>query len=136
MNHEDYQQLASQFIDYELGPESEQELFLHLGACTECRNFLKASWQLHADIFATKPRRTVETGTKRREDRGRFDADRIALSATANRSLSSRIRTAALLIVLVLIIGLFWSATISMQPEQQVILVPMANGTQPPNWQP
>jgi anti-sigma factor RsiW len=56
MNHEQYQELASQFIDHELGPESEQELFLHLGTCTECRDFLKASWQLQADIFATKPK--------------------------------------------------------------------------------
>jgi hypothetical protein len=56
MNHEQYQQLASQFIDHELGPESEQELFLHLGTCTECRDFLKASWQLQVDIFAKKPK--------------------------------------------------------------------------------
>jgi hypothetical protein len=65
MNHEHYQQLASQFIDHELGPESEQELFLHLGACTECRSFLKASWQLQADIFATKPEGAPQFGMSR-----------------------------------------------------------------------
>jgi anti-sigma factor RsiW len=59
MNHERYQELASQFVDHELGPESEQELFQHLGTCTECREFLKAAWQLQADIFATKAKETL-----------------------------------------------------------------------------
>jgi len=69
MNHEHYQELASQFIDHELGPESEQELFLHLGSCTECRNFLRASWQLQVDIFATKPKETSQFSAARAKER-------------------------------------------------------------------
>jgi hypothetical protein len=68
MNHEQYQQLASQFIDHELGPESEQELFLHLGTCTECRDFLKASWQLQVDIFAKKPKAATVLGVSKTKD--------------------------------------------------------------------
>lgn len=56
MNHEQYQQLASQFIDRELQSDAEQQLFLHLGTCTECREFLKASWKLQTDIYATMPK--------------------------------------------------------------------------------
>ncbi len=55
MNHTHYQQLTSQFIDRELEAGRERELFVHLGECPECREFLKASLTLQRDVFATKP---------------------------------------------------------------------------------
>jgi hypothetical protein len=61
MNHEHYEQLVSQFMDKELDSRSEQELFLHLSTCEACRDFLRASWQLQADILQGKPRREIET---------------------------------------------------------------------------
>jgi predicted anti-sigma-YlaC factor YlaD len=59
MNHLHYQELTSQFIDRELGPEDERDLFAHLGECEECRGFLKAALVLQGDILGTKPIRTV-----------------------------------------------------------------------------
>ena len=59
MNHAHYQELTSQFIDRELGPENERELFAHLGVCDECREFMKAALVLQGDILGTKPAHTV-----------------------------------------------------------------------------
>jgi predicted anti-sigma-YlaC factor YlaD len=59
MNHTHYQELTSQFIDHELGPEDEKDLFVHLGTCDECRRFLKAALMLQGDILGTKPVHTV-----------------------------------------------------------------------------
>lgn len=50
MDHEQYQELASEFIDEELGTKSEEELFLHLGSCTECRRFLRLCIRLQTDL--------------------------------------------------------------------------------------
>ncbi len=61
MNHEHHEQLVSQFIDRELDSRSENELFLHLSRCDSCRQFLRASWQLQADILQGKPRREIES---------------------------------------------------------------------------
>jgi len=41
MNCEQYQEYISQFIDGELPPTAEIELFVHLGVCEQCRTFLK-----------------------------------------------------------------------------------------------
>ena len=61
MNHTHYQELTSQFIDRELGPEDERDLFAHLGECDECRGFMKAALVLQGDILGTKP---VHTGSQ------------------------------------------------------------------------
>ena len=55
MKHEQFQELVSSFIDRELEAGRERELFVHLGDCPECREFLKASLSLQRDVFATKP---------------------------------------------------------------------------------
>jgi hypothetical protein len=39
---EQYQEQISQFIDGELLPAAETELFMHLGVCEHCRTFLKS----------------------------------------------------------------------------------------------
>ncbi len=59
MNHTHYQELTSQFIDRQLSPEDEAELFDHFGTCEECRGFLKAALVLQGDILGTKPMRAV-----------------------------------------------------------------------------
>jgi predicted anti-sigma-YlaC factor YlaD len=41
MNCEQYQEQVSQFMDGELPPITENELFAHLGTCEICRGFLK-----------------------------------------------------------------------------------------------
>jgi anti-sigma factor RsiW len=60
MNHEHYEQLVSQFMDRELDSRSENELFLHLSTCDNCRRLLRASWQLQTDILQGKPKRQIE----------------------------------------------------------------------------
>jgi len=55
MKHEQFHELVSLFIDRELEAGRERELFVHLGECPECREFLKASLTLQRDMFATKP---------------------------------------------------------------------------------
>jgi hypothetical protein len=117
MNHEDYQQLASQFIDHELGPESEQEFFLHLGACTECREFLKVSWQHQVDILATKPKRSpspTRTQNRYATDRG------LVHRVVAQTPTPSHISTFALLLMVTLIVGILFSASINVQRSPEV----------------
>jgi len=117
MSHEHYQQLASLFIDRELGPESEAELFLHLSSCVECREFLKASWQLQVDIFATKPKRSPSPArTQKRYVTDRGPARRV-VSQTPT---PSRISTFALLLMVTLIVGILFSASIRVQRAPEV----------------
>jgi len=52
MNCEQYQEQISQFIDGELLPTAETELFVHLGVCEHCRTFLKNTLSLR-NIFAS-----------------------------------------------------------------------------------
>jgi len=55
MRHEIYQQYVSQFVDGELKESLEEELFVHLGSCRDCRRFLRTSWQVQLDIQHQKP---------------------------------------------------------------------------------
>ncbi len=55
MKHEQFQELVSLFIDRELDVKGEQELFVHLSSCEECRGFLKTSLTLQGDILESKP---------------------------------------------------------------------------------
>jgi len=54
MNCEQYQEYISQFIDGELPPAAETELFVHLGACERCRTFLKNALSLRDTLVHTK----------------------------------------------------------------------------------
>ena len=117
MNHEQYQELASQFIDLEIGPESEQELFQHLGTCAECREFLKAAWQLQFDIFATKPKRSPSPARTQK----RYVTDRgPALRVVPQMPTPFRISTFALLLMVTLIVGILFSASVRVQRAPEV----------------
>ena len=54
MNCEQYQEQISQFIDGELLPTAETELFAHLGACEQCRTFLKNALSLRNTLALTR----------------------------------------------------------------------------------
>jgi len=109
MNHTHYQQLASQFIDRELAPEAEQELFAHLGVCDECRGFLKAALMLQGDILGTKPVHTT--------------SPQVARTAHVLRTLWSRripMPVAAMLAVIALASTVAFS-TLWMRPKEKVV---------------
>ena len=65
MNCEQYQEQISQFIDGELPPTAETDLFVHLGVCEQCRTFLKNALSLR-NILAFTPQITVPASLDRR----------------------------------------------------------------------
>ncbi len=116
MNHDDYQQLASQFIDHELGPEAEQELFAHLGSCTKCREFLKASWRLQVDITATKPKESFAPAKSLRS----YVADREPAHQMYRSSRSrSPISTFVLIAMVTLIVAMLFSANVKVERSSE-----------------
>jgi predicted anti-sigma-YlaC factor YlaD len=54
MNCEQYQEQISQFMDGELLPAPETELFVHLGSCEQCRTFLKDALALRNTLALTR----------------------------------------------------------------------------------
>jgi predicted anti-sigma-YlaC factor YlaD len=107
MNHERYQQLVSEFIDREIHAEDEQELFNHLNSCSECREFLKASCRLQVEMAVTKPRSS---------ERGSNAVDRQPVRREFRRSRRrSSISTFVLLVMVTLIVGILFSANVTVQ---------------------
>jgi hypothetical protein len=107
MNHEYHQQLVSEFVDREIRAEDEQELFHHLSSCAECREFLKAACRLQIEMAATKPRDS---------DRGSYTADRRPVRHEFRQSKRhSRISTFVLLVMVTLIVGILFSANVTVQ---------------------
>lgn len=50
MIHEEQRILISQYIDAELDLESEQKVFMHIAECISCREFMRHSLRLRADL--------------------------------------------------------------------------------------
>jgi len=50
MTCDEYQEMASQFIDDELEDNRSKEFFSHLSRCAECRAFLRGSLELRSRI--------------------------------------------------------------------------------------
>ena len=117
MNHELFQQHISQLIDNELSESLEQDLFIHLGSCKECRNFLKTSWQMQSDIQIGKPR--VQAGLVSIKDsaglRTLRDNPPIAMEFS-RKGARAPIRTLALAIFVVVLGCVMFSTTISVAP--------------------
>jgi hypothetical protein len=65
MNCELYQEQISQFIDGELLPTAEIELFVHLGVCEHCRTFLKNALSLR-NTFTLSSQMTVPASLDQR----------------------------------------------------------------------
>ncbi len=114
MNHEVYQQQISQLVDNELGESLEQDLFLHLGPCRECRSFLKSSWQIQFDIQKRMPRTQpgfADVEDSRRTRRLRDDPS--VASGFSRRVARSPIRTFAIAILILIFGCILFSTTIS-----------------------
>ncbi len=55
MNCENYQEQISKFVDGELSIEEEGGMFIHLGACLQCRSFLKNLYSLKSTLALSPP---------------------------------------------------------------------------------
>ena len=107
MNHEHDQELVSEFIDREIRAGDEQDLFTHLNSCGKCREFLKASCRLQVEMAATKPRN---------HERGSYAVDRQPVHREFRRSKRrSSISTFILLVMVTLIVGILFSANVTVQ---------------------
>ena len=121
MNHERYQELVSRFIDCEIVLEEERELFAHLGNCDDCRQFLKECVQVHGDLTASKIKSLSSVGASmtRKEI-----PDRPPAVMGQRRSTYSRLRTFALVTLIAILAGMFWSTTLSKEPEKTISIQP------------
>jgi hypothetical protein len=54
MNCDEYQQLASDFIDDELDPKEIRDLFSHLGSCDICWTYYRRVERLHTEMSRQK----------------------------------------------------------------------------------
>lgn len=133
MNHPHYQELTSQFIDRELGPEGEAELFGHLGTCAECREFLKESVRLQADLAMGKFKAVMSKQVGRSQP---YAPDRPVLASVSNQAKYARVRTAVLLVMIVLIAGLFWSTTLPRQNPDHFDQIRQMSPAEIPTYQP
>ena len=67
MIHEEQRMQISQYVDGELDPSAEREVFDHLSGCEECRGFLRRSIRLRADMIAEplrlqdRPKRNIDS---------------------------------------------------------------------------
>jgi predicted anti-sigma-YlaC factor YlaD len=132
MKHDQFQELVSLFIDRELEAGREQELFGHLESCGECRGFLRESVRLQADLMASKMSVTVQ---KRVAGVPAYASDRAALAAANKQTKYAGVRTFALLALVVLLAGMFWSTTLPSQTDdnpkvQQEISAEASSGQQ------
>jgi hypothetical protein len=107
MNHEHYQQLASEFIDREIRAGDEQDLFSHLNSCGECREFLKATCKLQVEMAVTK---------LQIHGRGSYAADRQPARHEFRQSKRrSPVSTVILLAMVTLIVGMLFSTNVTVQ---------------------
>jgi len=48
MNHEQFQELVSLYLDEGLADAQSARMFVHLGVCSECRNFMRSSMRVRS----------------------------------------------------------------------------------------
>jgi hypothetical protein len=123
MIHEDQRILISQYVDAELVLSEEEGLFGHLAECGECREFLRHSLRLRADLMEDPFRMGESAGSDRTApaNGGSFYAlDRRPVISNVRRSrLRSRISTFALIVMVTLFVGFLFSVKISMQKQSE-----------------
>jgi anti-sigma factor RsiW len=125
MNCEQYQEQISQFIDGELLPTAETELFVHLGACEHCRTFLKNALSLR-NIFACAQQIAVPASLDQRV----LDQNSTATKKAVNQNFIRRItetpysfRTIGMAIILSVLTSVLFSSFwyTSYQPQQTIV---------------
>ncbi len=128
MNHEDYQEYISQYVDGELSESLEQKLFQHLGSCRQCRGFLKSSWQIQNDILNAKPRSVAESLHQTPMSRAMSDKEPVPFMAIPERNhgaFANRFSATVLLVFMLMMGGLLFSAKVE-------VPAPLVESTVPP----
>ncbi|MFH0988727.1 MAG: hypothetical protein V1799_01785 [bacterium] len=117
MNHEEHQEQVSALIDDELEEKYENDLFLHLTSCSQCRDFLKESLRLYIEISSKKPRDMEYHASYNPEHRGTHISGRnvVPTALSEKRGIRSFL-TAGFILVLALSTGLFFSAVTLIMP--------------------
>ena len=133
MSHEHFQELVSEFVDRELSAEAEKVLFVHLAECDECREFLRESVRLNAELIATKVRTLIAQQAAHRPTQA---ANRPAVVGTRPQSRYARIRAFAFLTIVIVVTSVFWSMTLQRQTEEQWSMQREALPREMPNYQP
>ena len=133
MNHESYQQQVSQLVDDELDESLEQDLFVHLGSCIECRDFLKSSWQIQSDIHSRKPEGLAVSKVDRVALRSRWLEDKSpVVFHTVQNPTRLSFRTFALAFLVVILGCLMLSSTVMMNDtalsDSRTVQTNTANG--------
>ena len=107
--------MISRLVDLELNAAASAELFEHLGKCAQCREFLDTMMKLAAEL--DKVQFSVEQEKQLHLPPMVKLIDRQGNPAGVTQTRTTRIRTAAFLALLVLIIGFVWSATLPNQED-------------------
>jgi len=125
MNCEQYEEYISQFIDGELPPTTETELFVHLGACEHCRTFLKNTLSLRNTLVFTR-----QIDVPASLDRRVLAQHSSTSKKTVNQNFIWRVtkskysfRTIGLAIILSALTGILFSSIwhLSYQPQQTIV---------------
>jgi anti-sigma factor RsiW len=125
MNCEQYQEQISQFIDGELPPTAETDLFIHLGECEHCRTFLKNALSLRNTLVFT-PHTAVPVSLDRRV----LAQDSSTTMKSVNQNFAWRFaeikysfRTIGLAIILSALTGILFSSFwhTMYQPQQTIV---------------
>ena len=134
MTCEQYQMHIDQLLDHELPEKESPVLFAHLSACSECRDFFRASLQVRAELMNAEPITAPEELDDRMRAAGLIPAEQPLSRKTSIWDMRIIFPLpAAASIALLLIIGSLFLAPLLMhdpQPQQEfppdvLQLVPM-----------
>jgi predicted anti-sigma-YlaC factor YlaD len=115
MNCGDYQHMISRLVDLDLKATASSELFVHLGKCAQCREFLDTTMKLNAELDKIGVMPELLEGANYQQP---FVVASMSVPRFGqHRSLGSRISTFALLLMVTLFIGLLFSVNID-KPSQ------------------
>ncbi len=56
MNHEQFQELMNRYLDEGLNDGPSAQMFEHLGACSDCRNFMRSSMRIRSYYLQQEPK--------------------------------------------------------------------------------
>lgn len=135
MNCRDYQRMINKLIDFEVKATESAEIFEHLGGCLECREFLDTLMKLNAEL--DKVRSPIDVDEKPLElPLAQPTLPEKMRAVKIAQTKFSRIQTAVMLALLVIIAGLFWTTTIPRHNEDRISIGQEEPWTTRPDYQP
>jgi predicted anti-sigma-YlaC factor YlaD len=120
MNCAECERMISRFVDLEVKATGNGDLFEHLGKCAECRQWLDTLLRMNVEY--EKIRLTFESENESNIRPKIKMMDKLPIHQGLIQTQSTRARTAAFLMALMLIIGIAWSATLPKQEDYRLDL--------------